>query len=73
MTDTTPHRATLEQWAQTEGKSPNSNAGLMWSLACCVIELRTRLEALEAGATCPHVVTSDEGTSYCGLAESVQQ
>ena len=32
-------------------------------------ELRARIEALEAGATCPHVVTSDEGTSYCGLAE----
>ena len=25
--------------------------------------------ALEAGATCPHIVSSDEGTSYCGLAE----
>jgi hypothetical protein len=38
-------------------------------LTACILELRSRLEALEAGATCPHVVTSDEGTSYCGLAE----
>lgn len=28
-----------------------------------------RIMALEAGATCPHIVSSDEGTSYCGLAE----
>lgn len=28
-----------------------------------------RIEALEANVTCPHVVTSDEGTSYCTLAE----
>jgi hypothetical protein len=34
-------------------------------------ELRARVEALEAGAICPHVVTSDESTSYCGLAEQV--
>lgn len=27
----------------------------------------TRIEALEAG--CPHIATSDEGTSYCRLAE----
>jgi len=69
MTNTTPHRATAEQWAQTEGKSPNSYSGLMWSLARCILELRARIEALECGATCPHVVTGDEGTSYCGLAE----
>ena len=35
----------------------------------CFDSIFKRLEALEAGATCPHVVTSDEGTSYCGLAE----
>ena len=28
-----------------------------------------RIEKLEAGATCPHIVSSDEGTSYCALAE----
>ena len=31
-------------------------------------ELRARVAALEAGATCPHIVSSDEGTSYCDLA-----
>ena len=36
-------------------------------------ELRARVEALEAGATCPHIVTSDESTSYCGLAEQVSR
>ena len=35
----------------------------------CFDSIFKRLEALEAGAVCPHVVTSDEGTSYCGLAE----
>ena len=32
-------------------------------------ELRARIEALEAGATCPRIVTGDEGTSHCALAE----
>jgi hypothetical protein len=27
-----------------------------------------RIERLETGATCPHIVSSDEGTSYCDLA-----
>jgi len=35
----------------------------------CILELRARVEALEAGATCPHIRSSDEGTSYCALAE----
>ena len=30
---------------------------------------RATAEALEAGSTCPHIRSSDEGTSYCGLAE----
>jgi hypothetical protein len=34
-----------------------------------LLELRARVEALEAGATCPHIRSSDEGTSYCALAE----
>jgi hypothetical protein len=38
-------------------------------MANCVLELRSRIQALEAGATCPHIVSSDEGTSYCRLAE----
>ena len=28
-----------------------------------------RIERLETGATCPHIVSTDEGTSYCDLAE----
>ena len=37
----------------------------------CFEAIIKRLEALEAGATCPHIVSSDEGTSYCGLAEQM--
>lgn len=65
MTNTTPHRATAEQWAQIATHSTDP----VFVVASCVEELRARIEALEAGATCPHVVSSDEGISYCGLAE----
>jgi hypothetical protein len=40
--------------------------------ADCILELCTRVERLEQAqqpATCPHIVSSDEATSYCGLAE----
>jgi len=60
------HRATPEQWETLEHyviAIPNP------SIASCILELRGRVEALEAGQTCPHIVTSDEGTSYCALAE----
>lgn len=30
---------------------------------------RAGWDAAMAAATCPHIITSDEGTSYCGLAE----
>ena len=57
----TPHRATPEQWNDLGAFASDTRA--------CVLELRSRIEALEAGATCPHIVSSDEGTSYCRLAE----
>jgi hypothetical protein len=38
----------------------------------CTDAIVRRVEALEAGATCPHIVSSDEGTSYCRLAEQTQ-
>ena len=31
-----------------------------------------RIERLETGATCPHIVSSDEGTSYCDLSLQTQ-
>ncbi len=40
--------------------------------ADCLLELRARVELLEQAqqpATCPHIVSSDEGTSYCGLGQ----
>jgi hypothetical protein len=64
---TKPHRATPDDWAQQEGWANRS----VFSDSSCIVELRARIEALEAGATCPHVRSSDEGTSYCALAESV--
>lgn len=60
----TPHRAMPEQWADVAIWAAEGLASY-----ACILELRSRLEALEASATCPHVVTGDEGTSYCGLAE----
>jgi hypothetical protein len=62
---TKPHRATPEQWADQE-RWAHDNAD-----SSCLLELRARIEALEDGATCPHVRSSDEGTSYCALAEAV--
>lgn len=61
----TPHKATPEQWARQEEFAAGSD------MLRCLLELRARVEALEAGATCPHIITSDEGTSYCALAEKV--
>lgn len=54
-------KATPKQWDEAGSFAADTRA--------CLLELRTRVEALEAGTTCPHVVTSDEGTSYCNLAE----
>ena len=96
MTDTTPHRATAENWDDAGAFASDTRA--------CILELRARveklessyetmrlatlewgkdvdklmrwsdqhlqrIERLEAGATCPHIRSSDEGTSYCALAE----
>lgn len=64
MTDTTSHRATPVQWATVAQFAANGD-----ELAACVMELLSRVQRLEDDATCPHIVSSDEGTSYCGLAE----
>ena len=40
----TPHRATPEQWAQQESWAPNDTD------SSCLLELRDRVEALEAAA-----------------------
>jgi hypothetical protein len=64
---TNQHRATPELWATAERWGQNS-----MDMANCILELRARVEALEAGATCPHIATSDEGTSYCRLAKQTQ-
>jgi hypothetical protein len=66
----TPHVATPADWAWLEGNSTVDRCDAAWSRG--LIELRARVEALEAGATCPHVRTSDEGSSYCALAEQHQ-
>jgi hypothetical protein len=65
MTDQ-QHRATPEQWANMEEYRDD---GYDDGYASCILELHDRIAALEAGQTCPHIVSSDEGTSYCALAE----
>ena len=65
----TPHKAKPADWAWLEGNSTVDRCDAAWSRG--LIELRARVEALEAGATCPHIITGDEGTSYCALAEKV--
>jgi len=62
---TKTYRLTPEQWEAIEGYADDN------AYDACFLELRSRIEALEAGATCLHVCSSDEGTSYCALAESV--
>jgi hypothetical protein len=65
---TTNHKASASEWQSIE-----KCAAVVGSADCsALLELRARVEALEAGATCPHVETSDEGTSYCKLAEQTQ-
>lgn len=59
------HRLTPEQWESIERYADDN------TYDACFLELRARIEALEASAACPHVRSSDEGTSYCALAEAV--
>jgi hypothetical protein len=79
MTDTTPHCATaeelrsrieaLETMRETEKAAVLNLYQQHDKLKEWVGKNYMRIKALEAGATCPHVRSSDEGTSYCGLAE----
>jgi hypothetical protein len=64
------YKATPEQWAHQETWVNQNDAD-----AACILELRARVQALEATqepTACPHIVSSDEGTSYCRLAEQSQ-
>ena len=36
-------------------------------------QLAARVEAVEDGRPCPYIRSSDEGTSYCGLAEEISR
>lgn len=65
MTD--QHRATPEQMSMCV--YPGDIATDPRKVADVVNALSDRIAALEAGQTCPHIVSSDEGTSYCALAE----
>lgn len=71
MTNSTSHRATPEQWGQIERFVADCGYD------SCLLELRDRLTAaeqriseLERDATCPHIRSGDEGSSYCALAEA---
>lgn len=56
MTDHTPqpHRATPEQWQRVEACA-GRNWQIPWSTAPCLLELRARVEALEAAQQPPAV------------------
>jgi hypothetical protein len=61
----TAHKANPEHWQLLE-----EYAGIDCYSDACLLELRARIEALEAANPgCPHIATSTEGTSYCRLAE----
>jgi hypothetical protein len=65
------YRATPKQWAFLEELADRSSD----AESACIRELRARIQALEAAqqpTACPHIVSSDEGTSYCRLAEQTQ-
>jgi hypothetical protein len=62
---TKQHRVTPEEWESIELHAEDN------LYDACLLLIHARIEALEAGATCPHVRSSDEGTSYCALAEAV--
>ncbi len=72
------YKATPEQWAFLRDCAANGPSPLRDQSAAqnsCILELRARVEALEATqepTACPHIVSSDEGTSYCRLAEQTQ-
>jgi len=62
---TTNHKASASEWQSIE-----KCASVVGSADCsALLELRSRIEALERGATCPHIATSDEGTAYCRVAD----
>jgi hypothetical protein len=44
----TPHKATPEQWEAVENEATDGPSGLIYS---CILELRSRIEALEAAAS----------------------
>ena len=74
MTDTTPLRLrveALETMRETEKAAVLDLYEQHDKLKEWVGKNYMRIRALEAGATCPHIVTGDEGTSYCGLAEEL--
>jgi hypothetical protein len=61
----TAHKANPEHWQLLE-----EYAGIDCYSDACLLELRARIEALEAANPgCQHIATSTEGTSYCRLAE----
>ena len=65
----TPHRATQKEWQKITQYAREHSC----NYSSVILELAARVEFMEAqqqqAAPCPHVRTSDEGTSYCGLAE----
>lgn len=67
MTDTNPHRATPNQWAQIAKHSTDP----MFVVASCVEELRARIEALEANSSVPLTSSGHSAKSELSLVERV--
>jgi hypothetical protein len=62
----TPHRATPEQWEHVE-ICAGMKQQVPWATAACLLELRARVEALEAAQNAPTTTEHRPG----GLAERV--
>lgn len=63
----------VTEWTNGEGFDIHLSRGHQW-LSLTWEEFRTLQQALgdwieQSDSTCPHIISSDEGTSYCRLAE----
>lgn len=78
----TQHRATESHWAAVQSYADNVSstddcllelrdrlAALESGADTAYHQLAARVEAIEDNKPCPYIRSSDEGTSYCALAE----
>ena len=69
----------VTEWANSEGfdlhlSRGHQNLSLTWNeFSALQAALGDWVDQPGSGATCPHIVSSDEGTSYCRLAEKTAE